>query len=159
MSTDAMETGVQSQEPRVVGLFRPGGKGEGMQPLALAKVVADFGFEGDRKARPGSKRQVLLLDHETVAEFGFEPGDLDENITTRCLAVAELRRGQRLRIGEVVLEATIECPACYKLENLRPGLEDAMRHRRGMMTVVIEGGEIEVGDRIVVEDPPIEIGA
>lgn len=151
MSDGVTEPPFEAAEPRVVGLFRPGRKGEGMQPLALARVVADFGFEGDRKARPGSKRQVLLLDHETVEEFGFEPGDLDENITTRGLAVGKLRRGQRLRIGDVLLETTIECPACYKLENLRPGLEEAMRHRRGMMTVVIEGGEILVGDRITLD--------
>ncbi len=135
-------------QPRIVALFRPGGKGEGMQPLTDTDVLADFGFAGDRKGRAGSLRQVLLLDEETVTEFGFKPGELDENITTRGLPLHKLRRGRQIRIGEVLLEITIECPACYKLEALRPGLEDEMRHRRGMMTRVLEGGQLRIGDRI-----------
>ena len=141
---------MEQQQPRVVALFRPRGKGEGMEPLTEVEVIADLGFQGDRKARPGSKRQVLLLDEETIQEFGFHPGELDENITTRGLPVAELRRGQHVRVGDVLLEVTIECPACYKLEALRPGLEEAMRHRRGMMTRVLQGGEVRVGDAISV---------
>jgi MOSC domain-containing protein YiiM len=137
-----------ADQAQIIALFRPGGKGESMEPLRSAEVIADFGFTGDRKARPGSKRQVLLLDVETVEEFGFQPGDLDENITLRGLDVNALRRGQQLRIGNVLLEVTIECPACYKLEALRPGLEEKMRHRRGMMTRVLQGGSIHIGDRI-----------
>ena len=142
------------EHPHVVALFRPGAKGEPMDPLASAQVVADFGFEGDRKARPGSKRQVLLFDQETIEEFGFRPGDLDENITTRGLAVAGLKRGQHVRIGDVVLELTIERPTCHKLEELQPGLGETLRGRRGMMARVVQGGEIRVGDAIEVEQSP-----
>ena len=142
------------QAGHVVALHRPRDKGEGMEPLTAVEVIADFGFQGDRKARPGSKRQVLLLDAETISEFGFRPGDLDENITTRGLAVGELRRGQLVRIGEVLLEVTIECPACYKLDQLRPGLQDEMRHRRGMMARVLRGGQIQVGDTIQAMEQP-----
>ncbi len=145
---------MEHQKPRVVGLFRPRGKGERMEALAAAEVLADFGFVGDRKARPGSKRQVLLLDLETIQEFGFRPGDLDENITTHGLAVGELRRGQLVRIGEVLLEVTIACPACYKLDELRPGLQEEMRHRRGMMARVLRGGQIHVGDTIQALEQP-----
>lgn len=135
-------------QARIVALFRPGGKGESMLPLTDTQVLADFGFAGDRKGRAGSLRQVLLLDEETITEFGFKPGELDENITTRGLPMHKLRRGQQVRIGEVLLEITIECPACYKLEALRPGLEEEMRRRRGMMTRVLQGGRLQVGDQI-----------
>ena len=135
-------------QPRIIALFRSGGKGDAMEPLTEAELIADLGFAGDRKTRPGSKRQVLLLDMETVEEFGFHPGDLDENITTRGLAINALRRGQQIRVGDVILKVTIECPACYKLEARRPGLEEAMRHRRGMMTRVLQGGSIRVGDAV-----------
>ena len=133
---------------RVLALFRPGPKGEAMEQLDRVEVLENFGFKGDRKARPGSKRQVLIMASETIRDFGFQPGDLDENITTGGLAVDELPRGQRMRIGDVLLETTIERPACHKLDELRPGLSETTRHRRGMMAVVLQGGEIHVGDTI-----------
>jgi MOSC domain-containing protein YiiM len=135
-------------EAHVLALFRPGPKGEAMERLDRVEVLENFGFKGDRKARPGSKRQVLIMASETIRDFGFQPGDLDENITTGGLAVDELPRGQRMRIGDVLLETTIERPACHKLDELRPGLSETTRHRRGMMAVVLQGGEIHVGDTI-----------
>ena len=145
---------MEQQTPRVVALFRPGAKGEPMERLNSTRVVADFGFEGDRKGRPGSKRQVLLFDEETIAEFGFRPGDLDENITTRGLAVADLRRGQHVRIGDVLLEVTIERPTCHKLEELQSGLGERLQGRRGMMARVLHGGEVRLGDAIEVVRHP-----
>ena len=135
-------------EARVIALFRPGPQGEPMEPLDRVEVLENFGFKGDRKARPGSKRQVLIMASETICDLGLEPGDLDENISSAGLAVDELRRGQRIRIGNVLLETTIERPACHKLDALRPGLSETTRHRRGMMAVVLRGGEIHVGDTI-----------
>jgi MOSC domain-containing protein YiiM len=140
------------EQPQIVALFRPREKGEHMEPLSTAEVIADFGLAGDRKARPGSRRQVLLMDAETVEEFGFKAGDLDENITTRDLPVSALQRGQRLRIGDVLLEVTIERPSCHKLEELRVDLATSLEGRRGKMTVVLEGGTIRVGDQIEVVD-------
>jgi MOSC domain-containing protein YiiM len=129
-----------------------------MQPLAAATAITGVGLEGDRKARPGSKRHVLLMDQETIAEFGLRPGDLDENITTRGLALSNLRRGQRIRVGDVLLEATIERPSCHKFDELKPGLGDELAGRRGMMAVVVDGGEIRVGDVIEVFEPAPEAG-
>ncbi len=134
----------------VAALFRPQAQGEPMEPLQAVNVITGIGFEGDRKARAGSKRQVLIFDQETIEAFGFRPGELDENITTSGLAVSQLRRGQRVRAGDVLLEITIERPSCHKLDALRPGLADELRGRRGMMAVVLEGGRIAVGDRIEV---------
>jgi MOSC domain-containing protein YiiM len=146
------------QTGEVVGLFRPGPKGEPMQPLAMARAIAGVGLEGDRKARPGSKRQVLLMDQETIAAFGFRPGELDENITTHGLALSTLRRGQRIRVGDVLLEATIQRPSCHKLDELKPGLGDELVGRRGMMAVVLDGGEIRIGDGIEVLEPAPKAG-
>ena len=144
-----------NQSGHVVALFRPGIPGERMQPLADVGVIADFGFEGDRKARPGSKRQVLLMDQETSEAFGLRPGDVDENIVTRGLPVNELPRGQHLQIGDVVLQVTIECAPCHKMDEIRPGLREEMRHRRGMLARVVRGGKIRIGDMIELVDQPV----
>ncbi len=125
-----------------------------MEPLEHVEVITGVGFAGDRKARPGSKRQVLLFDQETIEEYGFRPGDLDENITTQGLDMRELQRGQQVRIGQVLLELTIPRPTCHKLDELRPGLGAELEGRRGMMAIVIEGGVIRVGDTISVVGSP-----
>jgi MOSC domain-containing protein YiiM len=80
-----------------------------MKAVDQVTAVANRGFEGCIHGRHGSKRQVLLVDTETLAEFGLEPGIVRENITTVGLNVAELKLGQRLAIGGVVLEVTIPC--------------------------------------------------
>lgn len=143
---------MEQHTPAVVGLFRPQEQGRPMEPLPRVEVIAGVGFAGDRKAKPGSKRQVLLFDRETIEAFGFQPGDLDENITTSGLALSQLQRGQQVRIGDVLLEVTIPRPTCHKLDELRPGLGAELEGRRGMMSVVLRGGEIRVGDAIEIVD-------
>lgn len=145
-----------SDHARIVNIFRSQESGEPMLAVDTIDVVEDHGFAGDRKGRPGSKRQVLLMDIETISEFGFIPGDLEENITTEGLRVRDLERGQLVQIGDVVLEITIERPTCHKLEVLRPGLGDELSGRRGKMTRVVYGGTIRVGDALTTNDQHIQ---
>jgi MOSC domain-containing protein YiiM len=143
---------MNANEPHIVSIHRSQEPGQPMLAVETIDVVEDFGFAGDRKGRAGSKRQVLLMDVETISEFGFVPGDLEENITTEGLRVRDLERGQQVRIGDVVLEITIERPTCHKLEVLRPGLGDELAGRRGKMTRVVSGGTIRVGDALSTDD-------
>lgn len=119
-----------------------------MKPLDSALAVQDTGIEGCAHGRPGSTRQILLLDVETLNEFGLEPGVLKENITTRNLAVRQLGRGQRLRAGAAMLEVTISCEPCGRMDDIRRGLQQGLRGRRGMLARVIEPGLIRRGDPI-----------
>jgi MOSC domain-containing protein YiiM len=93
---------------------------------------------------------VLLMDSETLAEMALHPGQVKENILTQGLNVRGLARGQRLRIGQALLEATIPCTPCSMFEAIRPGLEAEMRGKRGMLCRVLEGGTIRSGDTIEV---------
>ena len=79
------------------------------------------------------------------------PGQVKENVLSVGLNVRALERGQRLRIGEALLEVTVPCTPCNMFEAIRPGLEAAMRGKRGMLCRVIEGGVIRAGDRIELE--------
>ncbi len=141
---------MKATEPHIVNIFRSQEAGEPMLGVDAVDVVADHGFKGDRKGRPGSKRQVLLMDIETISEYDLVPGDLEENITTQGLNVKDLKRGQHVKIGDAVLEITIERPTCHKFDVLRPGLGEELSGRRGKMTRVISGGTIQVGDTITV---------
>ena len=114
------------------------------------EAVADKGFKGCIHGRPGSKRQVLLMDIETLERFGIAPGAVKENITTRGLDFKRLSAGQRLRIGESLLEITIPCDPCSRMDEIRQGLQQELRGQRGWLCRVVEAGKIKRGDRIEV---------
>ena len=126
-----------------------------MQEVAEVAAVPDKGFAGCIHGRPGSKRQVLLMDVETLQTLGVEPGHVKENITTRGLNVQELTQGQRVRVGEALLEVTGPCGPCNLMNEVRPGLEQELRGRRGTLCRVLEGGRIRRGDRVEVLEPAV----
>jgi MOSC domain-containing protein YiiM len=122
-----------------------------MQPLTVAQAVADFGLDGDRHAKAGSRRQVLLVEKETLDTLDLAPGMVRENITTQGAHLTGLVPGQRLRLGhDVVLEVTGACTPCHRLDEVRDGLSQEMAERRGVNARVVAGGSIRLGDAIVV---------
>jgi MOSC domain-containing protein YiiM len=136
---------------RVLNLFRAPKRRAAMEELREARVVEDAGFDGCAHARPGGKRQVLLVDIETLREMDLAPGMIRENITTEGLDVNALEVGQRLRAGEVELEVSLVCDPCEQIEALRPGLQELMLGKRGMLCRVLRGGAVKQGDSITVE--------
>jgi MOSC domain-containing protein YiiM len=119
-----------------------------MEALPEVTVVANFGFEGCVHARPGSKRQALLVDSETLDAMNLEPGIIRENITTEGLIINGLKIGEQLQMSDVVLEVTAVCTPCDQLEKVRPGLRKELWGRRGILCRVIAGGTIRRGDPI-----------
>src|SRR5688500_3119198 len=84
------------------------------RPVAEARVTTR-GIEGDSWAHPrihGGPKQALLLiakeDLEALMLRGYPvyPGALGENLTVSGLAFRDLRFGDRLRSGDVLLEIT-----------------------------------------------------
>src|SRR5271168_5377650 len=90
-----------------------------MHDVQEIEAVANRGLAGCSHARPGGLRQVLLMDAETLQEMQLRPGDLKENITTRGFDLRSLQPGQRLRIGEALLEVTVPCEPCKRMEAIR----------------------------------------
>ena len=132
----------------VYSLFRAPKKHVPMEELQVARLVADFGFEGCAHARPGVGRQILLVDRETLEAMELTPGILRENITTNGLNVNSLQIGQHLRLGDARLEVTMVCTPCSQMEHIRPGLRKELWGRRGMLCRALEGGIIRTGDLI-----------
>jgi MOSC domain-containing protein YiiM len=119
-----------------------------MEELAEIRALADSGLEGCAHARVGSKRQVLLMDYETLDLMELQPGVIRENITTRGINVNGMKVGERLRVGDAQLEVSMPCTPCDLLEKIRPGLRRELRGRRGMLCRVIASGTIRQGDSI-----------
>ena len=133
---------------KVANLFRAPQRREPMEKLSKAVVLAGIGFEGCSHARLGSKRQVLLVDRETLEAMNLSPGIIRENITTEGIDVNRLRVGQTVRVGTVRLEVSMPCAPCELMEKIRPGLQKELAGRRGILCRVIEGGTIRRGDLI-----------
>ncbi|MBM3449479.1 MAG: MOSC domain-containing protein [Armatimonadetes bacterium] len=113
-------------------------------------------------------RQVHLIHaelHDELRAKGFvvAPGEMGENVTTRGIDLLALPAGTLLRLGdEAVLEVTGLRNPCSQLDNFQPGLMAAVLDRdergnlvrkAGIMSVVVRGGEIRLGDAIHVELP------
>ena len=146
------------------------------------RLLAGLGVEGDahcgatvkhrsRVARDPSQpnlRQVHLVAaelHEELHARGFEvtAGQMGENITTRGIDLLALPRGTRLRLGtQAVIEITGLRNPCRQLNGLYPGLmsavlehdaHDELVRRAGVMAIVLEAGEVAIGDIILSTYP------
>ena len=139
---------------KVLHLFRAPKRHAPMEELSTALVVENSGLEGCAHARPGGKRQVLLVDVETLRSMNLTPGITRENITTEGLDTNALQVGQTLHISGVSLEVSAVCEPCELMETIRPGLQRELQGRRGMLCRVLSSGTLQPGDSIVVQEPP-----
>jgi MOSC domain-containing protein YiiM len=136
----------------IVHLFQCLAHGEPMREFDEVFALENKGLKDCIHGRSGSPRQVLLMDLETLEEFGIAPGRVRENITTRGIALGTLPLGQRLRVGQVLLEVTKPCEPCHQMDEIRQGLQEAIRGRRGLLCRVVEPGRIRIGDRVEIEE-------
>ncbi len=136
---------------RVLHLFRAPKRRAPMEELQAAEIVENAGLAGCAHARPNGKRQVLLMDVETLRSMSLEPGIIRENITTEGLEVNALQTGQRLNVGAVELVVSAVCEPCELMDEIRPGLQEELVGRRGMLCRVVRGGTVRPGDEISAE--------
>ena len=114
------------------------------------------------KRRPGGKRQVSLIQAEhlpVIAALSGHPS-VDPALLRRNLVVSGIPltalRGRRFSIGDTVLEGTVLCHPCSRMEKLLgPGGYNAMRGMGGLCARVLSGGDIQPGDVVrALPDPP-----
>ena len=124
---------------------------KGGKPVPLQAVRAiDGGLEGDHHTGSSKRRQILLMFGKVLDELHIEPGAIYENVVVDGIDVMALEEGQRLRLGEAVVDVTIPCEPCIQMDRVRPGLQDALESRRGMFVKVISPGMVRVGDLVEV---------
>ena len=121
-----------------------------MREESAVESIENKGFKGCIHGRPDNKRQVLLMDRETLDKFGLAPGAIKENVTVTGMDFQALGVGQRLRIGASLLEITLPCDPCPRMDEIRMGLQEELRGQRGWLCRVVESGTIRKGDSVVV---------
>ncbi len=137
----------------VVALHLSTGSRQPLRRVERVEALADHGLEGDRHARPNSRRAVLLVEEEVLGALALQPGDIREQVTVRGLTLDRLVFGARLRVGSAVLEVAGPCAPCARMDEIRPGLRETLAGRRGRFVRVVESGTFAVGDTLSVEPP------
>jgi len=137
---------------RIAHLFLKEGHAVPMRSVPAVTAVAGKGLEGDA-AFGRERRQVLLVGQSSLSEFGLQPGMLRENMTLTGMVLDELAEGTLLQVGEAILEITDDCEPCGQMEDLRPGLREAIRGRRGKLARVARSGAVRVGDAVHLSEP------
>jgi MOSC domain-containing protein YiiM len=153
---------------RVSGVFIGPTAAGPMQAMPEVRAVAGRGLEGDRyfertgtySDRPGTGREVTLIESEAVAaagsEFGFDldPGDTRRNIVTAGVPLNHLV-GREFFVGAVRLRGMRLCEPCAHLARLtqRPVVKSLV-HRGGLRAEIVTGGTIREGDQIRPADEP-----
>ncbi len=114
-------------------------------------------------------RQVHLIHaelHDELRAAGFDvsAGQMGENVTTRGLNLLGLPTGTHLHLGNTaVVEVTGLRNPCYQLDDFQNGLMKAVLdkdeqgnliRKAGVMSIVLVGGVVQVGDSVRVEFPP-----
>jgi MOSC domain-containing protein YiiM len=111
------------------------------------------GIPGDRHFSPGSARELLLIERETLDRLGLEPGRVRENLTVAGIVLMGLAPGTRVLLGDAEVEITKECLPCEVMEAIRPGLRSELDGRRGMLARVVRAGAVRRGDVAAVVEP------
>ncbi|MFB6303972.1 MAG: MOSC domain-containing protein [Haloferacaceae archaeon] len=149
---------------RVVGIHVAPSAGEDMAARDRVEAVAGRGLRGDRYfAETGTytdsardvPRDVTLIERETLAalerdyDIDLPPGAHRRNVTTEGIALNHLV-GDRVRLGDAVVEITELCEPCSYLQELLgvADLYDALRHRGGLRGRIVEDGTVAVGDPV-----------
>jgi molybdopterin adenylyltransferase len=140
---------------RVVSVNVATAKGVAKDPQARVTLVAGYGVEHDAHAGPWH-RQISLLAREsidTMRSLGADvgPGAFAENVTTEGISVRDLPIGARLQLGPALVEVTQIGKECHDRCAIYAQVGDCVMPREGVFARVLEGGEVEPGDSIVIE--------
>ena len=129
---------------------------ESMIALDSVQIELDKGLEGDRfKGRPGSRRQVTLIQYEHLAVIAaclnrdsIPPSLLRRNIVVSGINLLALK-DKLFRVGDAMLEFTGLCHPCSKMERLLgAGGYNAMRGHGGITARVCKAGVVRSNDRL-----------
>ncbi|HSH01416.1 MAG TPA: MOSC domain-containing protein [Anaerolineae bacterium] len=124
-------------------------------PAQSVTLRADYGIEGDHKAGRNPRRQINILSDRWLAEmdargYDITPGAFGEQITVTGIDLDTLPQGTIITLGPTQLKIIGPRDGCSRLESAqaKAGLAG---QPIGVMTQVLVGGEIKVGDMVRIQ--------
>jgi MOSC domain-containing protein YiiM len=134
----------------------------GMPKLAVPQARVHRDGVGDdwqlnRKYHGGCDRAVCIFSVELYdwlrIEHGIDlqPGCVGENFTTTGLDLQAIEIGDRLRVGECLIEITKVREPCKSLNQWHPRLLKVIVGRSGWLARVIEPAAVRAGDAIELQ--------
>ncbi len=138
-------------------------KGIRKKNISSTNLIADFGLEGDAHAGKWH-RQVSFLAEESIESMrakGLDvvAGNFAENITTEGVDLTSLKVGTHVIIGDSELVISQLGKICHARCAIYHQAGDCVMPREGIFAVVTEGGNIQVGDTIEIQDKISEAAA
>lgn len=113
--------------------------------------IEDFGIQGDAHAGKWH-RQVSLLGFEKIDAFRKKGANVDfgafgENLVVEGIELEKLPIGQKIQIGEVLLEVTQIGKKCHDKCQIYYQVGECIMPRNGIFTKILSGGRVKVGDK------------
>lgn len=141
----------------VIAVCTSPAKGTQKTNVGTAKLIEDWGIEGDAHAGKWH-RQVSLLSWDKIEAFrarGAEvrDGDFGENLVVSGIDFRTLPIGTKFQCNDVVLELTQIGKECHHGCQIFQKMGECIMPHEGVFTKVLHGGTISVGDTLkIVEE-------
>lgn len=135
---------------KVIAICTSKQKGTAKVMVDEANLIYDFGIEGDAHAGKWH-RQVSLLALEKIEDFrskgtSVEFGAFGENLVVEGFELNKLPIGQKIQVGETLLELTQIGKKCHDKCAIFYQVGQCIMPTNGIFTKVLVGGKVRVGD-------------
>ncbi|MDV3426131.1 MAG: MOSC domain-containing protein [Bacillota bacterium] len=131
------------------------GKGKAKKSLESIALIKSEGIKGDIH-KGDTDRQVSFFTYEGIERIkasdmkGLCTGKFWGNITTKGLEFSKLLPGDKLKIGQTIIEITEKGKECYKACEL---FQNGLKCTIPMETAfgkILEGGQVNIEDKIEI---------
>lgn len=115
------------------------------------RLISGWGIKGDLNGDRLSPRQILLTSMQELSQLSIPPGELRENIVLDLAHAPDFQPGAKLTFASgAAIRLTFYCEPCSRVAHLASSLA-TLTQKRGILGVAIAGGEIAVGDGVLIE--------
>ncbi|AER66254.1 MOSC domain containing protein [Thermovirga lienii DSM 17291] len=139
-------------EGKVVAVCVSEKKGTPKKNIKEAFLEEGVGIPQDAHASFGH-RQISMLAFEDIEEAKkklpeLEPGSFAENITVKDFDLKSLEVGDRVQVGEAILELSQIGKECHTRCAIYHKTGDCIMPTRGIFFKVVKSGRVAVGDKV-----------